>query len=282
MKSIKEKLAYFISGGLLVTVGMTLSPVTAQKDKFGEIECTKLTVVDVDGKPLMALGIEEHGAFVIAGGKDGKSMAFLGIDEYGGRVSVGGKDGQLKAVLNISEHGGRVQVKSKGVGKVVSGVNESGQKDKFDTIQCSRLEVVDADGKPLVVLAIGEYGGGVGAYGKDGKSIAGLAISEHGGRVDVFDNDKGGLQAGLSIDEHGGRVDAYGKDGDSQVSLDITEHGGLANAYGKDGKSRAMLGIAEHGGFVSAHGKIKGKAIIGVNQSGNGAVSTWDKNGVRR
>ena len=33
-------------GSLCVKMGMLASPVTAQRDKFGEIECTKLTVVD--------------------------------------------------------------------------------------------------------------------------------------------------------------------------------------------------------------------------------------------
>ena len=75
MKSIKEKLAYLIGGRLLVAVGMTLSPVTDQRDKFGEIECTKLTVVDADGKAGVILGITEHGGHVAAFGKDGESKA---------------------------------------------------------------------------------------------------------------------------------------------------------------------------------------------------------------
>ena len=36
------KLVYAGLGGLLMLIGMLLSPVTAQRDKFGEIECTKL------------------------------------------------------------------------------------------------------------------------------------------------------------------------------------------------------------------------------------------------
>ena len=40
------KLVYAGFGFLFAVIGMLLSPVTAQRDKFGEIECRRLTVVD--------------------------------------------------------------------------------------------------------------------------------------------------------------------------------------------------------------------------------------------
>ena len=43
--------------------------------------------------------------------------------------------------------------------------------DKFDTIQCSRLEVVDVAGKARVVLTIGDDGGLVYAIPKDGEEL---------------------------------------------------------------------------------------------------------------
>ena len=39
---------------------MLLSPVTAQRDKFGEIECTKLMVVDTAGKLRVVLSAKEE------------------------------------------------------------------------------------------------------------------------------------------------------------------------------------------------------------------------------
>lgn len=50
-------------------------------------------------------------------------------------------------------------------------------------------------------------------------------------------------------------------------------------AYGKDGKSAAALRIGELGGKVGVTGKGEGKAAMGINVYGNGAVSTYDKNG---
>ena len=79
------KLVYAGFGALLLFMGMLLSPVTAQRDKFGEIECTSLTVVDPKtGKSGVSLRVDEDGGFISAHGKDGKSAAALGIGEHGG------------------------------------------------------------------------------------------------------------------------------------------------------------------------------------------------------
>ena len=131
---------------------------------------------------------------------------------------------------------------------------------KFDTIQCSRLEVVDADGVARLILSINEHGGHVGVYGKDGQL------------------------ASLSINERGGHAGVYGKIG--AVGIEINEHGGVVGVYGKDGelqKLRSMLGNNdEHGGVVGVKGKGEGKAVMGINEDGNGDVSTWDKDGYRQ
>ena len=120
------KLVYAGFGFLFAVIGMLLSPVTAQRDKFDEIECTKLTVVDQDGKMRVRLTTTEHGGFVSAIGKDGKSVALLGITEHGGSVSAIGKDGKLAALLAAKEHGGYVHVEGKGKGMAVMSINDYG------------------------------------------------------------------------------------------------------------------------------------------------------------
>lgn len=42
---------------------------------------------------------------------------------------------------------------------------------KFDTIQCSRSDIVDADGNVGMVLGINDHGGRVDVYEKDGKRM---------------------------------------------------------------------------------------------------------------
>ena len=48
-----------------------------------------------------------------------------------------------------------------------------------------------------------------------------------------------------------------------------------------DGRA-VMLEFDEHGGRVHVFGKGKNmSAVMGVNEYGSGAISTWDKNGYR-
>ena len=135
------------------------------------------------------------------------------------------------------------------------------QRDKFDTIQCRRLEVVDSDDKVGVEIGTSsEAGGYVITNGSGGGTTVALGgtIETDYGRVFIFDN-RIGLVAWLGANEHGGFV----------------------RVNGKDGKS-ANLNVTEHGGRVVVHGKGEGQAIIGINEYGNGAMSTWDKNGYRQ
>ena len=103
----REKFRYMAFGGALVFLGMVgamMSPLTAEKDKFGAIECTRLTVVDENGGAMVRLTTDEDGGFVYALGKDGLSGAWLGTTEHGGHVQVNGK-GEGKAVMSINEYG---------------------------------------------------------------------------------------------------------------------------------------------------------------------------------
>ena len=121
------KLVYASFGFLFAVIGMLLSPVTAQRDNIGEIECTRLVVVDPEtGKTSVILSVDEHGGNVIAWGKDGILGAWLGVDEHGGSVSTYSKDGKSVASLPITEHGGHVQVNGKGEGEALMSINEYG------------------------------------------------------------------------------------------------------------------------------------------------------------
>ena len=82
-----------IVGGVMgsLLTALLVSPVTAQRDrfdKFGHIECTSLSVVDVEGKSRVFLAITEHGGSVSVGGKDGIPMAVLTVREHGAGLSL--------------------------------------------------------------------------------------------------------------------------------------------------------------------------------------------------
>lgn len=155
------------------------------------------------------------------------------------------------------------------------------QKDKFDTIQCKRLEVVDDDGEARVIIDTNEHGGEVAIYGKGGLlRQLWLGVHEHGGIVSVRGKEKGIVM--MRINEHGGSVAAHGNYGKGTASMGTNERGGYVRAIGK-GEGAAVMGIDEHGGRVSAGGKDgKGTASMGTNEYGNGGVITYDKNGIAR
>lgn len=144
------KLVYAGFGGFLMLIGMLLSPVTAQRDKYGHIVCTSLTVVDALGEEKVFLNDNVHGGFVGVIGDDGKSTAGLTIDERGGLIVTTDSDANTGVVIGVGEHGGRVGVSGKIGGSVVA-------------------------------IDINEHGGLIKAFGQDGKSSATLGISSYGG-----------------------------------------------------------------------------------------------------
>lgn len=107
----KIKLAYATFGLLCAVIGMLLSPVTAQRDKFQEIECTKLTLIDaITGEVTAELKNDEHGGLLYLWGlKGNRSGAKLALDENGGKLVMfsNEKDGpsHVSAALLTSEEG---------------------------------------------------------------------------------------------------------------------------------------------------------------------------------
>ena len=149
---------------------------------------------------------------------------------------------------------------------------------EFGTITCSKL-VVRYDGFPYST-EIDMFG--VDMVGTGGLTMVKLTGTENGGAVLVYGKEGGG-SAGMEIDEDGGAVRVYGKDGRA-ATMGIGKNGGSVDVFGKDGGGGATMGIDEDGGLVSVHGRgdPNTRAVMGVNEHGNGAVSTWDKNGYRR
>ena len=84
-----HKLGYIATGGLLMLTGMMASGIFmpnlfAQRDRFGEIECTTLRVVDEEGNVKVLISGDEFGRY---NNKDNEAV-FIGADRFGGIVSV--------------------------------------------------------------------------------------------------------------------------------------------------------------------------------------------------
>ena len=115
------------------------------------------------------------------------------------------------------------------------------QNDKYDTIQCSQLEVVDADGVVGIVLSMGGHGGRVDVLGKDDISKVVLDITEQGGTFALRDKD-GKLGVSLFNGEYGGRVHVYGKRNNGAALMHIKENGGgEVSTWDKNGYRKNRL-----------------------------------------
>lgn len=204
-------------GCLCTIIGMLASPATAQKDKFREIECTKLTLIDpLTGKTTAELRTERHGALLsLYGRKDNRGGAKIAVSKNGGELIMfsNEKDGgaHVSAALMTSENGtGSVSVDHKNGGGVFitatdigGGLRTTGPNhDK----SLAFIGVTD-DGKSGVIIA-NRYD-----HGKEIGS-AELKANKNGGRLDVFGKVDNKSRAAVSINEYGnGVVSTWDKNG---------------------------------------------------------------------
>ena len=220
----KIKLVYIgigsLFGCLCTIIGMLASPATAQRNKFQEIECTKLILIDpITGKVTAELRTGAHGGQLeLNGGNENRGGVKLAVDRYGGEIFMFSNekagDTHISAALRTSEDGtGSFSVNQK---------NGAG-----------------------VFMSATKRGGGVLIDGANhDNSLVSISVTDDGesGLISVkrYDHGKEIGSAQLKANENGGRLDVYGK---------------------VDNKSRAA---------------------VSINEYGNGAVSTWDKNGYRQ
>ena len=195
----KQKLGYMVVGGALVAIGMAIavlvvslvSTVAAQFEeqpedkKFGEIKCTKLTVVGEDGNPaVMLVGnnmMTNSGAIYVLNKGSGLFSGEPHVEINSNEVVILRHTGFVLARIVGNDHdGGLVQVNRYNRSGSAAGVRiENGK------------VVVYGDrgilGEERALLAIDEHGGRVFVSGKDGESAAGLGIIEDGGVVATTD-----------------------------------------------------------------------------------------------
>ena len=170
-----------IIGGVIgsLLTALLVSPVTAQRDKFDEIECTKLTIVDSLGHKYAELGIDSvtkgrGGMFKLYNSpwfrNTSNVVVSIGDGGYGGLIRVYHEDGQRLVEI----------------GKITG---------KYSTDN-SEIKVYHKDGPRLVEIGshnINSESGEASFYSKDGKASAGIGVFLDLGYVSLRD-DKGELQ----------------------------------------------------------------------------------------
>ena len=179
--------------------------------------------------------------------KDSNEAIRLYTTKHGGDIRMHSKDGRI-ASMGINEYGGSVYLSGKGKG------SDGGTVSMYTSEDYASLDVKDrtlSDGG--IRMYATDYGGSIKVKGKgllDGGAVS-IDIDSQGGGVEV--SGKGGVAA-MGTDEHGGRVDVFNRN--------------------EQFKHRAAISVNNR--------LFKHRAAMSVNAFGNGAVSTWDKNGYRQ
>ena len=224
----KQKLAYIAIGGLLVATGMIISPLNAQKDKFGEIECTKLTVVDDGGTPRVILTTDFHRDYNDHLIDRKEAEVFIFADEYSANVSV----------LNSDNKGGSVTLQTHGGGG-------------------ASVTVYGKNGYGSVEIISHDLGGHVTITNNEGYNVGTFKANPDGGYVSVYN--RGGTKgtAVLHGGEDGGYVELIGAADKTQAKLFVDKYGGVLSVHGKgDSRGYAIMGINKKGnGVISTYDK---------------------------
>ena len=94
---------------------------------------------------------------------------------------------------------------------------------------------------------------------------------------------QGNVGVALDTDNANGSFFVFGKDGGGGAAMNINADGGSVAVYNNQGTPCASMDAHADGGSVGvSNNQGKPRAAMGINEFGNGAVSTWDKNGYRQ
>ena len=282
----KQKFGYTILGAVIMAVGIGIGAIispslTAQSNGvFDEIVCRKLTVVNEEGTEKIVLeenllggeiriyNMKNNPTFRVTSGIGGMLdlcdiEGKLTVRIYGssGAVVLHGPPypegdrryiGTEYGVFSIEEHGGHIKLRNN-EGKVAGslGVGERG----------GYVQIQDKNEKEMGTLYVGEHGGIIKVLGKEG----------------TFNN-----FAFMSANKEGSDMSVRGKQGSIYINTRKTSGPYVRINSGKDDDRVVIMSTDKHGGIVFVGGKGEGKAVLGINEYGNGIMNTWDKNGYRQ
>ena len=113
----RERFLYMMLGGVfsavLIFVGMAVSPLTAQRDTFGEITCTGLRVLYPDGTVAVYLGQSDDGGEVTCYDTAGKTQVAMQSSKYGAGLTLlptGDNTGIEAVTLGVNERDGYISI----------------------------------------------------------------------------------------------------------------------------------------------------------------------------
>ena len=291
-----HKFGYIALGGALMLIGMIASSIfmpslIAQRDKFGEIECTGLVVVGPDGNETIRLGNspeqrDASGYIAIFDRSYSSNQGILLTSSYRADDSLPSKYKEVDfrtrilgyAIYLDGYDGTAIRLTTTGMGGSI--VLRGGEHSK------SEITLINGEGDGLItirnkeaksglVLTNGLDGGNIEII-KDNKTQTKLHVKEHGANLTMVGH-KGYIDIGFA--EQGGSVIITDNDYNPRVVLTDGGHGGTVAVQNKDGNTRASLAVDEIGGTVgvySNNGKIQASLEEGNNFGGK--IRVFDNN----
>lgn len=255
----KQKLAYMALGSLFTLAGYLLASmvgdVTAQNKAF-EALIEKIKDAQAQDEFNKNLKVTEFEAI--------RCRSLELVDRNGnvqGKIWVDGKWGKTDFPLMTCENLRVVEKWDKGAGggNILAhlGYTDSNRQDiirVFNLKAVTELPKLDTSNETVEVPITDD--------------IVQIGSDDTGGYVNVFPNRK--------------KDAVLWKGDDTRAAvMKIGEKGGLIGTLGDQGTAQMI--VNEYGGSVSVFGKgsNESRAGMGVNEYGNGFVSTWDKNGYR-
>lgn len=216
---------------------MFASPVTAQKIKVQEIECTKLTLIDpVAGIKTAELTTGKHGGLLyLFGSTENRGAAKLYADKEGGELVIfsnerAGENHISASIRTTKDGAGAVKINHRnGAGVFIVADDGTG---------AVKIDHKNGGG---VFIATTDIGGSLQINGPNhNKSLALIGVSDDGksGLIKASRNENGMRvsSAELKADKNGGRLDVFGRvDNKSRAAVSINEHGsGAVSTWDKN------------------------------------------------
>ncbi len=120
---------------------------------------------------------------------------------------------------------------------------------RFETIQLSRLEIVDEEGNVAMALSAGDKGGQFDIWNSSSRNVMRLSSNEHGGDLAIW-NTEGKSVAGAWATSNGGAIATWNGKGQKAARLEGTDDHGFLSLFGTSPEPMLQLRGEPDGGRV--------------------------------
>jgi hypothetical protein len=163
-------------------------------------------------------------------------------------------------------------------------VAQDGEKKDMPELTCKKLTIVDAAGKPRIVLTFDDAGGQIKLLNASDKNVAALMVDKFGGAFQLSGNDEKRM-AVIAANKDGGQLVICDPAGNARTFLGLDgAKEGFLSLRNKADKNTLYAGADDDGGLLRIYAHDgKERAYIGVGaKQGDGLIMLYGTDGKRR